>query len=414
MEACSDPYFEEAARLVGLDEDLRQILCRTANEITVNFPVKTDDGRVEMFRGYRVQHNNARGPFLGGLRFHTSVDLRSMRTLAAKRTWQASLVGIPFGGAMGGIRLDPSAATITELERITRRFVFALGNNIGPEYDIMAPDVNTNAQIMTWILDTYASTVPPHERNRCTHVVTGKPVEAGGSLGRSKAVGQGIVFLIQQWASERSLDLSDCTYILQGFGGVGSWVARLLRPLGVRLVAVEDLSGAVADPGGIDTDDLLAHVEKYGGIHGFAKAVSLDHEAFLKTEATILIPVAVGTELDEEAAGFLRVSLVAEGACCPVDRQGDRVLRERGVDVLPDLLCNSGGALGSYFEWLQNKRGERWPLEEVDLSLRKKILLAYKETSHEARDLDVSLRTAAMVRALGSLQRIYMERGIFP
>lgn len=414
MEPNPRDCFQRAADLVGLDEDLKTILVGNANEITVNFPVKSDDGGVEMFKGFRVQHNNARGPYLGGLRFHPSVDLKTIRMLAAKRTWQTALLDIPFGGSMGGVRLDPSGHTITELERITRRFVFALGSNIGPEYDIMAPDVNTNAQIMSWILDTYASTVPPHERNRCTHVVTGKPVEAGGSLGRDKAVGQGIVFLIQEWARERSLDIAGSTYTLQGFGGVGSWVARLFKPLGAKLVAVEDLTGAIASPEGIDPEDLFVHMRRHAGIHGYAKGTSIAHGEFLQTEATFMIPVAVETELDSTTAELLRVKLVAEGACCGSDPERDRILGERGIDLLPDLLCNAGGALGSYFEWLQNKRGEHWSLEEVDSRLEKKIAGAFKQTCEAARSQRIDWRTAAMTLALSSLQRVYRERGIFP
>jgi glutamate dehydrogenase (NAD(P)+) len=223
--------FNKAADLMQLDPNIRKILGVTTNEILVHFPVKMDDGRVEVFTGYRVQQNDALGPFKGGLRFHPSVDVDEVRALATWMTWKSALTHIPFGGAKGGIQIDPSNYSRNELEHISRRFTFALSNNIGPEYDIPAPDVNTNSQIMAWILDTYLSTMPPHERQRCTHVVTGKPIEAGGSLGREKATGQGVVYLIQEWAADHRVDLKGASYIVQGFGNVGSWTARLMKPL---------------------------------------------------------------------------------------------------------------------------------------------------------------------------------------
>ena len=244
--------FGKAADLVELDPDVRKILQKSVNEVTVNFPVKMDDGRVEMFTGYRVQHNNALGPFKGGLRYHPAVDVDEVRALAAWMTWKTAIANIPMGGAKGGVQFDPAEYSPRELERITRRFTFALGSNIGPDYDIPAPDVNTNPQIMAWILDTYVSTLRPQERNRALHVVTGKPVELGGSVGRDKATGQGIVFLIQRWAEDHDFDLEGATYFVQGFGNVGSWAARLLKPLGAKLVAVEDVSGAIVNRDGID------------------------------------------------------------------------------------------------------------------------------------------------------------------
>lgn len=230
--------FDRAADRMGLDPNIRRILARTMNEVVVNFPVRLDDGRVEMFTGYRVQHNNALGPFKGGLRFHPDVSLDEVRALASWMTWKSAIVHLPFGGAKGGIQMDPAKYSRAELERITRRFTYALGNTIGPEYDIPAPDVNTNAQIMAWILDTYASTVPPQERNRCLPVVTGKPVESGGSLGRDKATGQGVVYCIEEWAKERGVDLAQTTFFVQGFGNVGSWAALLLARHGARLVII--------------------------------------------------------------------------------------------------------------------------------------------------------------------------------
>jgi glutamate dehydrogenase (NAD(P)+) len=236
--------FHKAANQMELNPNIRKILATTVNEITVNFPVKMDDGRIKIFTGYRVQHNNVLGPFKGGLRYHPAVDLDEVRALAAWMTWKTAIVNVPFGGAKRGIQIDPSKYSLAELERITRRFTFALGSNIGPEYDIPALDVNTNAQIMAWILDTYLQTMPPHERQSYTHVVTGKPIESGGSLGREKATGQGVVFMIEEWAKDHGFDLNGSTYLVQGYGNVGSWAARLMKPHGAKLIAVEDVTSA--------------------------------------------------------------------------------------------------------------------------------------------------------------------------
>ncbi len=406
--------FDKAADLMQLDPDVRKILGRTMNEITVHFPVRMDDRRIEMFTGYRIQHNNVLGPFKGGLRYHPSVDCDEVRALATWMTWKSAIVNIPFGGAKGGIHIDPSKYSFHELERVTRRFTFALGSNIGPEYDIPAPDVNTNAQIMAWMLDTYTSMMPPLERQRSVHVVTGKPVEAGGSIGRDKATGQGVVFTIEEWAKDKNLSLDSLTYTVQGFGNVGSWAARLLKPHGAKLVAAEDVTGAVRNEEGIDPDGLTAHVEQKGGVKGYGPAQPIDHKTFLATAADIFIPAALENQITRETAPLLKVRLVAEGANGPTDPDGDAILEERGIDILPDILCNSGGVVVSYFEWLQNKRSEFWELEEVDGKLRKKIVAAYERVKKSAQESRADWRTAAYVVALTRLETVYKERGIFP
>ncbi len=406
--------FNKAADLMKLDPEIRKILARTTNEIVVNFPVKMDSGHVEMFVGYRVQHNNVLGPYKGGLRYHPAVDIDEVRSLASWMTWKTAVADIPFGGGKGGIQLDPSKYTLSEIERITRRFTYALGNNIGPEYDIPAPDVNTNPQIMAWILDTYLSTMPPHERHRSVHVVTGKPVESGGSLGRDKATGQGVVFLIEQWAKDKKFDLSKATYFVQGFGNVGSWTARLLKPHGAKLLAVEDHTGAIASTEGIDPDELAKYVKEHGGVKGFPKAKSVDHESFLRTKADIFVPAALERQITAETAPYLDVKLVAEGANGPTDLPGDEILQRKKIDLLPDILCNSGGVIVSYFEWLQNKRSEFWDLEEVDRKLYKKIVAAYERVRDTAKKYDADWRTAAYIVALSRIEKVYKERGIFP
>jgi glutamate dehydrogenase (NAD(P)+) len=405
---------DRAASLAGLGPNVRLILSRPATELVISFPVKMDDERVEMFRGFRVQHQSALGPCLGGLRYHPSTDLKTMRELAAARTWQAALLGIPFGGSMGGIRLDPSRHTLTELERITRRFVFSLGTNVGPEFDVITPEVGTGPQIMSWILDTYLSTVPPQERNLSLHAVTGKPVEAGGSAGRDKAVGQGLVFVLQEWARLRGLKPEEISFFVQGFGTVGSWASRLLHCAGARLVAVEDLTGALCNPEGIDPDDLLNFSRRRAGIRGYPKARPMGHDEFLRTSATAFIPAALGGELSPAAASALQAKVVAEAACCASSCQTQEELRKRGIELLPDLLCAAGGTVVSYFEWLQNKRGERWDSESIDAGLKKRLLAAYGAMTEASAELGVDLRTAALVLALQTFRSVYEDRGLFP
>ena len=407
--------FNRAADLMALDPDIRKILAKPMNEITVTFPVKLDNGHIEVFTGYRVQHNNVLGPFKGGLRYHPKVDIDEVRALATWMTWKTAIADIPMGGAKGGIQLNPRQYSMAELERITRRFTFALGNNIGPDYDIPAPDVNTNAQIMAWLLDTYLSIIPPAERHRSHHVVTGKPIELGGSPGRDKATGQGTVFIIEQWAAEKGLDLNQATYFVQGFGNVGSWTARLLQPKGARLLAVEDHTGAIADPDGIDAADLYCYVTTAGGVAGYPRAKAIDHITFMSTRADFFVPAALESQITAETAPFLDVKVVFEGANGPTDLDGDRILAERGIEVVPDILCNAGGVIVSYFEWLQNKRSESWELEEVDTKLYKRMIYAYQRVRNTTQEFDrLDWRTAAYIVALRRLEKVYKERGIFP
>ena len=406
--------FHQAAELMGLDDDVRAILSHTTNEVVVNFPVKLQGDRIEIFTGYRVQHNNVLGPFKGGLRFHPAVNIDEVRALATWMTWKSAIVDIPLGGAKGGIQIDPHRYSLKDLERITRRFTFALGNTIGPEYDIPAPDVNTNAQIMAWILDTYLSMMPPLDRQRCAHVVTGKPIEAGGSVGRDKATAQGVVYCIEQWAKDNQRDMSALRYFVQGYGNVGSWTARLMAGQGAQLLAAEDHTGAIFNQDGLDAEALYEHVRQTGGVAGFAHGVAVDHVTFLSTKADIFVPAALESQITAETAPLLDVALVAEGANGPTDMDGDEQLASRNIDVLPDVLCNAGGVIVSYFEWLQNKRSEMWDLDEVDHKLAKKILDAYARVKQAAAEFSCNWRTAAYIVALRRLDKVYKERGIFP
>ncbi|MFC2168682.1 Glu/Leu/Phe/Val dehydrogenase [Acidobacteriota bacterium] len=405
---------EKAQGVNNFDRDICKIMAETQNELIVHFPVKMDDGHVKMLAGYRVQHNNVLGPFKGGLRFHPMVNIDEVRALATMMTWKSAIVNIPFGGAKGGIQIDPAEYSPNELEKISRRFTFALGSNIGPEYDIPAPDVNTNPQIMAWIQDTYLSTVAPDERNRCFHVVTGKPIESGGSVGREKATGQGVVFLIERWAKDKGFNLEQSTYTVQGFGNVGSWAARLMKLNGSRLIAVEDVTGAIRNREGIDPDDLVQYVNKQGGVVDYPKAKAIDHEAFFSTKADVFIPAALENSITCDTAEMLNVQLVAEGANGPTDERGDEILGRKGIDIIPDILCNSGGVIVSYFEWLQNKRSEFWELDEIDLKLKKIIVSAYERVRDTSENYKVDMRTAAQIVAMYRLEMVYKERGIFP
>jgi glutamate dehydrogenase (NAD(P)+) len=300
------------------------------------------------------------------------------------------------------------------MERITRRFAFAPGQNIGPDYDIPAPDMNTNAQIMAWILDTYLSTVSPHDRQRNVHVVTGKPIAAGGSVGREKATGQGVVYIIQKWAKDRGFDLKGLTFTVQGFGNVGSWAGRILAQLGAKLVAVEDATGGTRNRDGLDPEDLAAYVRARGGVAKYQKGEFVDRIMFMQTPADIFIPAAMENQITATTAPWLQVRAVVEAANGPTDPDGDRILRERGIDVIPDILCNAGGVIVSYFEWLQNKRAESWELDEVDGKLLRKMANAYDRVRDTARERDTDWRTAAYILALTRLEKVFLERGIFP
>ena len=405
---------DAAARLINLSPDIRKILERPMCEIAVTVPVRMDGGSIETFTGYRVQHNNALGPFKGGIRYHPDVSLDEVRALAAWMTIKCAVVDIPFGGGKGGIRLDPGALSRAERERLTRRFVYALGANIGPDYDVPAPDVNTDARTMAWIADTYAATVPPQQRYNARAVVTGKPLGSGGSLGREKATGQGVVDLIGCWAGDHRCSLGDLTYTVQGFGKVGSWAARILKDAGARLLAAEDVTGAIRSESGLDADALADHARRTGGIRGFPGAEAVSHTGFLSTAADVFIPAAMENQVTAETAALLNVRLVAEGANGPTTPDGDAVLRERGIDVLPDILCNAGGVVVSYFEWLQNRSGLAWAADEIDRRLREILVRAYGRVADMARAREVDRRTAAYAVALSRLAQVYEERGVFP
>ena len=407
--------FNKAANLMNLDTGVRKILSFPQNEIIINFPVKMDDGRIEIFKGYRVQHNNILGPYKGGLRYHPTIDLDAVMGLAALMTWKTALTSLPFGGAKGGIQLDPEKYSNTEIERITRRFTFSLGENIGPDYDIPAPDVNTNSQMMAWMMDTYLSTKRPSERQKNIHIVTGKPVKSGGLAGRDASTGLGVVFSIEEWAKDNNVDLKKTTYTIQGFGKVGYWAAHFMNHRGATLLAVQDSSGTIYNSKGIEVEDLYNYTKNNKGlVAGYAKAEIIDKLEFFKLKTDIFIPAALGNQITEETASLLNVKLIAEGANGPTNSAGERICQEKGITIIPDILCNSGGVIGSYFEWLQNKRQELWELDDVNEKLKNKIIKSYREMILKAKQYKTDWRTAAYIVAISRIENTYKERGIFP
>lgn len=407
--------FDKAADIMDLNPDIRKILAQTNNEIVVHFPVRLDNGSVEVFTGYRVQHNNALGPYKGGLRYHPAIELDDAKALAIWMTWKTSLAGLPYGGGKGGIQLDPSKYSMSELERITRRFTHALGDNIGPEYDIPAPDVNTNAQIMAWIADTYMSTKQPNERSKYSHVVTGKPVNSGGLRGRDRATGYGVVVTLKAWAEWRKTTLKGKKYIVQGFGNVGQWASVFMHDNGAILTAVQDASGSIFNGNGIDPADLLLYMKANNGvIANYPKAVPLAHDDFFAVDCDVCIPAALGNQITEQNAAGIKAKVVAEGANGPTTPEGEAILREKGVDIIPDILCNSGGVIGSYFEWLQNRSGEIWEFEDVITRLEKKMLDSFSRVVGASEAYQTDLRTAAYIEAIKRIELTYNDRGVFP
>jgi glutamate dehydrogenase (NAD(P)+) len=407
-------YLEEAAALVDLPPYITTILGQPKNEIIVNFPVRMDDGSIRLFKGYRIQHNNLLGPYKGGIRFHQSVSLDDLKALAAMMTWKCALMNLPLGGGKGGIKFDPNSVSRDELQRITRRFVHSLGSNIGPETDVPAPDVGTDGRTMAWAMDTYMNTVGQFFKQSVKGVVTGKPVASGGTLGREKATGQGVVHCITEWAEEKGFELGGCTLIVQGFGNVGSNTAVILSKLGASTIAVGDHTGYLYNPEGFNPHKLQDYVKKNRSIAGYPGGKAITREEFFKIKADIFIPAALENQIGEEEAQALQVRLVAEGANGPTTPEGEKILMAKGIDILPDVLANSGGVTVSYYEWVQNKRSESWTLEEVDTRLEKAMKRAYREVVEMARQKKSSLRVAAYAVALQRIAAVYGEREIFP
>ena len=405
---------DRAARAMNLAPDVYTILSQPKNELIVNFPVRMDNGKCTLLKGYRVQHNNILGPYKGGIRYHEDVSLDELKGLAAAMTWKCALHDIPFGGGKGGIKFNPRLHSKAELERITRRYTHALGDNIGPELDIPAPDVGTNAQTMVWIMDTYMNLRGSGEKNAVRRVVTGKSITAGGSYGREAATGQGLAHCVVEWARDHNFNLNGCSFAVQGFGNVGSFAAKILSRMGATLVATGDFKGYIANPEGMNPYKLSEHVTATGSIEGYRGARPIGRDEFFAIECDLMIPAALELEIGEKEARAIKARLVIEGANGPTNTEADTILHERGITVLPDILVNSGGVAVSYYEWLQNKRSERWELEEVETRLEKRMKKTYGMVRDAANQRKVDYRTAAYIIGLERLATAYAERGIFP
>ena len=403
-----------AAEICSLPAAVTSILSQPKNELIVNFPVRMDNGEYRLFKGYRVQHSNILGPYKGGIRYHEQVSLDEVKALASWMTYKCALHDIPFGGGKGGIKFNPREFSAGELERITRRFTHALGTNIGPDYDIPAPDVGTNGQIMVWMMDTYMAGVGSSDKASSRGVVTGKTLSAGGSHGREAATGQGIVHCITEWARDRRVDLNGASFSVQGFGNVGSNASKILARTGASLVATGDWKGYIFNGDGINPFKLTEHVVRTGSVVGYPGARSITREEFFATAVDIFIPAALELEIGIPEAKALNCKLIVEGANGPTDTAAEPYLYEKNIALIPDILANSGGVVVSYYEWLQNKRSERWDLEEVEERLAKRMKRTYLNVSDYAATKKCDWRVAAMAIAIERIGRAYAERGIFP
>jgi len=402
--------FDRAADHIGLAPDTRAVLRVPKREWTVNFPVAMDDGHTEVFTGYRVQHNMSRGPAKGGVRFHPATDLEEVRALAMWMTWKCALVNVPFGGAKGGVTVDPRALSPDELQRVARRFATELQGVIGPEIDIPAPDVGTNAQTMAWIMDT----VSMHAGYTVPGVVTGKPVSLGGSEGRADATGMGVMFTAQRALAEIGIDMDGATVAVQGFGNVGEAAARLIAARGGRVVAVTDIGGGVQNPDGLDLARLKAHLRETGSIANAPDTQPIDNETLLALDVDLLVLAALEGQITAANAGAVRARVIAEGANGPVTPDADPILAERGIVTVPDILCNSGGVIVSYFEWVQNLQSFAWPADQVADRLEQVIGRAYDEVAELRTREGIDARLAAHVIAGARVAEALQIRGRYP
>jgi glutamate dehydrogenase (NAD(P)+) len=408
----------QAAEILDVPHHIQLIIAQPKNEIMAHFPVRMDDGSYALFKGYRVQHNNALGPYKGGIRFHPEVSLDHVKALSALMTMKSSLVRIPFGGGKGGIKCDPRAMSKDEVMRVTRRFVSAIASQIGPDVDIPAPDVGTNAQVMAWFADTYMNITQGLTGNDSLAVVTGKPVEMGGSVGREKATGQGVIDVLAEMLPEMGLEIDGSTCAMLGYGNVGSWAAKLWAERGGKINAAMDHTGAVFNDGGLDTIALDEHVRTTGGVAGFESskhgAELISEEDFYAINVDVFIPAALEQMITDDKAALMNCKLVAEAANAPTTPAGERVLMDKGVEILPAILCSSGGVTVSYFEWVQNRSNSYWDAEKVDEELNRHMVLAARRVQLAKHRFGVDMRTAAYIAALEQIAQVYQLRGIFP
>jgi glutamate dehydrogenase (NAD(P)+) len=403
--------FLKAAQLMGMDDNLRQRLLFPDRTLLVSFPFRRDDrDQVETVFGYRVQHLLTMGPTKGGIRYHPDVNLGEVSALAMWMTWKCSLMHLPFGGAKGGVRVDPTILSRTELQRLTRRYTAEILPMIGPDRDIPAPDMGTNEQVMAWLMDTYSQ----QKGHAVPTVVTGKPVVLGGSLGRKEATGRGLVYLVEEAARTTGLDLDGATAVVQGFGNVGSHAARFLAEDGVKVVAVSDVSGGVHNRNGLDLEALEAHLREHRVVAGFPEADAVTNEELLELPCDILAPCALQNQITAENASRIRCRILAEGANGPTTLEADDILADQGVFMLPDILANAGGVTVSYFEWVQGTQNYMWTLEQINERLRQALAAAFQRVHARAEREEVDMRTAALMEGAARVSEAKLSRGLFP
>jgi glutamate dehydrogenase (NAD(P)+) len=383
-------YFQVAVDRLGLADDLAAVLRSAYREVQVQIPVRRADGKIHVYSGYRVQHNGARGPYKGGIRYHPEVDLDEVRALAALMSWKTAIVGIPYGGAKGGVNAPAQEMPENELEKLTRSFIDKIDRVIGPTRDIPAPDVNTNAQVMAWMMDEYGKL-----HGHTPAIVTGKPIALGGSFGREAATGRGVVYVYRELAPQLGLTPQDTRFVIQGFGNVGGWAGRILQQLGARIVAASDQWGAVRNDAGLDCEALTEHVRAGGKLPEFPGGEPITPDELLATPCEVFVPAALGGMIHADNVHLLDTRVVIEGANSPTTPRADEALTERGVLVVPDILANAGGVIVSYFEWVQNLQHFRWDEREVNDKLGTIMRRAYREVSARARADEVPLRVAA-------------------
>jgi glutamate dehydrogenase (NAD(P)+) len=401
--------FDGAARLLGLDPGIWKILTSPKRQITVSCPIQMDNGEIEVFTGYRVQYNITLGPAKGGIRYHPDVSLDEVTALAAWMTWKCAVAHVPFGGGKGGVVCDPTRMSRRELEALTRRYVAEIIDAIGPEKDVPAPDVNTNDQIMAWVMDTYSM----HVGHTSTAVVTGKPVEMGGSLGRREATGRGVMIVTREAAQHLGFDIKGATVAVQGFGNVGSVSADLLAGLGAKIVAVTDWKGGVYNPDGLDVAKMLDFARQHKTIDGFPGGESIENEQLFALEVDVLVPAALENQITMENAPAIKARIVAEGANGPTTPEAHRHLHERGVFVIPDILANAGGVTTSYFEWVQDRHGYFWTEPEVNQRLETMMREAFRAVLQTSLKYKTDMRTAAYIVAINRVATVTKMRGMY-
>jgi glutamate dehydrogenase (NAD(P)+) len=401
-------YFDLAADRLDMEHDLRAVLRSAYREVQVQIPVRCLDGKIHVFSGYRVQHNGARGPYKGGVRYHEDVDLDEVRALAALMTWKTAIAGIPFGGAKGGINCPADRLSKDELQRITRSFIDKIEKVLGPTRDIPAPDVNTNAQVMAWMMDEYGKL-----HGHTPAIVTGKPISLGGSLGREEATGRGIVYLFREAARSLGLRPDGTRVVVQGFGNVGSWAARIFCQLGCKLVGASDVDGAIGSQTGIDADALLAHIRQGGKLPEYSGpgVEVITAEQLMQLDCEVLIPAALGGTIHAENADTIRARLIIEGANSPTTPTADEILNDKGTFVVPDVLANAGGVVVSYFEWVQNLQHFCWGEREVNDKLGTIMRRAYREVNDRATQEQVPMRIAAYELGIERVLEAAKDRG---